>query len=129
MNQDPQNNGYIIPLESAAEMARLTRQAYMVSEAMQGDHPLVDRSKSSTILDLAGGPGEWALRTAEAFPKAKVVSVDISKLMTKGQREIKNLPNAQFRKMDITHIPLDFAADTFDFIHRILVQCMGQRTK
>lgn len=121
MNQEPNHNAaYIIDAESAAEMARLIRQADMVSEALAGDHPLIDRSRSSVVLDLAGGPGEWVFRTAEAFPKAKVIGVDVSNLMieyAKGQREIKNLPNTEFRVMNITQTPFDFAADTFHFIN------------
>src|SRR6267378_4369088 len=101
---DEQNTYFTNP-ENAAEMARLTRQARMLTQAMGG--PLgeqKDLSHSYDILDLACGPGEWVLETAKHYPDKRVMGVDISRLMTdyaRFQASERHINNVRFKTMDI----------------------------
>src|SRR2546421_6673892 len=63
------STGYVIDAESPAETARLMKQDRLLTECMGGVFPEgVDLSPSTSILDLACGPGGWALDVAFAYP-------------------------------------------------------------
>lgn len=69
------------------------------------------------VLDMACGPGQWAIDAAEHYPGLAVTGIDSSKLMTEYARaHTNNLENIQFLEMDITQ-PLDFADQSFDVIN------------
>lgn len=73
---------YFINQELVEEMVRLNRQAALVTQEMGGvlveqPDPLAFRD----VLDLACGPGEWAMQVARAFPHLSVVGVDKSRRM------------------------------------------------
>ena len=116
----PPEQRYFIDPENAAEMARLTHQDRLVTQAMGGLFP--ERSDLSSVRDvlaIACGPGEWPLSVAAAYPHAHVVGIDISSLMiayAAMQAQVRQVDNVTFSVMDALH-PLDFPAHTFDLIN------------
>lgn len=121
------DNAYFIDAESATEMTRLMHQDRLFTQAMGGLFPeistLPDFSQARRILDLACGPGGWALDVANAFPKQEVVGVDISHQMieyAKVQAQVQGSNNARFHVMDITK-PLAFADQSFDLVNARLI--------
>jgi tRNA G46 methylase TrmB len=61
-------SGYQLDAENAAEMARLTKQARMLSTMLGLLPETVDLTRSSLVLDLGCGPGEWVLEMARRSP-------------------------------------------------------------
>lgn len=118
-----QESTYIIDAENAAEMARLSRQGQMLTKTI-GIFPTgIDPTPFHNILDLACGPGEWALTLAEAYPHIQVTGVDIDPLMINYARYLtveRARPNVQFRCSSILQ-PLPFPDETFDMINARLL--------
>lgn len=113
-------NTYIFNAESAAEMNRLTIQDRLLTKEMGGLLPDgVDPSSLHKVLDVACGPGGWALDLAYAYRHMEVVGIDLSEKMVQYATSRK-WPNATFRVMDVRQ-PLDFPDDTFDFINARLL--------
>jgi len=119
------NNTYIIDAESAAEMARLNLQGQIYTQVQRG--PLAERNNNFTglrhILDIACGPGEWALDVAERAPMSTVTGIDISERMiayARAQAQAKSLQNAQFQIMDILHL-VKFPSASFDLMNARLL--------
>ncbi|GHO86226.1 class I SAM-dependent methyltransferase [Dictyobacter formicarum] len=119
-----QGEAYFTDPESASEMARLTKQARLLTRAMGG--PLDETIKQARIidvLDVACGPGEWALEMASLYPDKQITGIDISQLMieyARFQASQRSLFNTHFHTMNILQ-PLDFQADSFDFINIRLI--------
>ncbi len=125
-------SSYFIDAENAAEMARLTNQDRVVTKSMGGLFPpQLDLSSIHDILDIACGPGGWALEVAKAYPGKQVIGIDISQLMVEYanyQARIQELPNVRFKIMDVLK-PLDFASNSFDFVNaRFLAGFMPKTT-
>ncbi len=118
------NNFYFTNPENVAEMARLTKQAHLVTEAMGGSlAEQTDLTHIQTLLDLACGPGEWVLEVASHYPDKQITGVDVSQIMIEYahlQTLNKQLNNARFRVMDILK-PLSFSEQTFDLINIRLI--------
>lgn len=117
-NQTSQDGStYFIDAENAAEMARLVTMARQVTQDMGGIFPpQVEPSSVRKALDIACGPGQWALDVAQAHPTIEVSGVDISKLMIAyAQTLMKDIPNANFQVMDARQ-PLHFPDQNFDFV-------------
>jgi len=117
-------NTYMLDAESAAEMARLTNQDILITKIMGGLLPeRPDFSNIHRVLDIACGPGGWALEIAFAHPDIEVVGVDSSRTMieyARAQAQVQGLDNASFKVMDVLK-PLDFPADSFDLVNVRLV--------
>lgn len=116
-------SSYFIDAENAAEMARLSRQAKLQNEQLGLLPENVALTQKSTILDIACGPGEWALEVAQKFPDKQITGVDISELMISYARymaESRSLINAHFQVMDVRQ-PLTFADASFDLINARLI--------
>lgn len=119
---------YFIDADSAAEMARLTKQDRFITEAMGGlfsERSDVERMRS--ILDLGCGPGQWVLDVAFAYPDAEVAGIDISENMVQyaGARALsQHLTNASFQVMDMTK-PLDFEDNAFDLVNGRMIACIA----
>ena len=124
-------NTYFIDAEHAAEMARLTYQGRLLTKHMGEMLPVVngDRACIKTVLDIACGPGEWALDVAQAYPATQVMGVDNSKRMIDFACTISaQVPNVQFRVMDVTR-PLEFSENSFEFINaRLIFGFLSQAT-
>lgn len=119
---EKQENRYIIENEGA-ETARLLLQEGLLTNAMGGVFPASeDLSKVHRVLDIACGPGGWALELAFEHPEIEVVGIDISPKMieyAQTQAVVQNLSNATFFVMDTRD--LDFPAESFDFINARLL--------
>jgi ubiquinone/menaquinone biosynthesis C-methylase UbiE len=113
-------NSYVFNAHSAAEMHRLTIQGQMLTQQMGSFFPEhLDLSTLHNVLDIACGPGEWAIDVAYAHHDMHVVGIDISETMIR-YATARTWPNALFRVMDVTQ-PLDFPDATFDFINARLM--------
>ncbi len=126
MSVEPQatRNTYMIDSESAAEVARLSRQDRVVTNVMGGLFPeRADVSSIHDVLDLACGPGGWTTAVALAYPTMQVTGVDISPLMVayaQANAAEKSVANVHFQEMDILQ-PLDFPDNSFDLINARLI--------
>jgi ubiquinone/menaquinone biosynthesis C-methylase UbiE len=112
-------SSYQVDAENAAEMARLIRQARMLTLHLGLFPSSVDLSKKHAFLDIGCGPGEWVLSIAEQFPASRVSGIDISELMIRYasfSAELQHLANVQFQVMDARQ-PLAFPDASFDVIH------------
>lgn len=127
---EQKENPYVLDAESAAEMARLMRQEQLLTSGMGGVFPeQVDLSGVERVLDLACGPGGWALEVAYTYSDMKVVGVDISERMiayANTQAQVQHRPNISFQVMDILK-PLAFADSSFDLINARLISTFMQR--
>jgi ubiquinone/menaquinone biosynthesis C-methylase UbiE len=106
--------------ESVAEIARITKWQQLVMQSMGGLFP--ERSDLSTtqhVLDIACGPGIWALEVAFTYAQMKVVGIDPNRTLTRYaqvQARTQGLENVDFQVMDALH-NLDFPDHTFDLIN------------
>ncbi len=121
MRPDPSlNNTYVFDPESPTELARLTNQERIVTQAMGGPLSGVsDHSLLRNIVDLGCGPGGWVLDTAFTLPDAEVEGVDVSRIMVdyaNARARTQQLPNASFGTMDLTE-PLEFPDASFDLVN------------
>lgn len=120
----PQFRDYF--LDQTNENARLLRQ-HEQSKASLGwlVPPEIDPAAVHTALDLACGPGAWALDFARTYPHAEVVGIDIAQVpLTEARRLAKreNLANAVFHEGDITdQAGLPFPDNAFDLVWARLV--------
>lgn len=128
-------NTYFIDSEGAAEMARLLDQDVLVTNSMGGLFP--ERTDSDTlegihdILDVACGPGGWALNVGLEHPDKEVMGIDVSEMMVEYARahaQARRLYNVHFKVMDVMK-PLDFPDASFDLVNsRALVGLMTPQT-
>src|SRR5258707_14114710 len=112
--------GYVVDAENVAEMARLIRQAGMLSEHL-GILPIsTEPVPAARILDIACGPGEWALEMAGRFSDSRMTCVDISEGMIAYARyraDAQNLSTVEVVVLDVRR-PLPLPAASFDLVHR-----------
>ncbi|GHO88111.1 class I SAM-dependent methyltransferase [Dictyobacter formicarum] len=113
-------NTYILDPESAAEMARLIELDHMTTKNMggllDGLPALPDDAK---VLDIACGPGGWALDMAFTYPDMEVIGIDISQTMVtyaNARASSQGLRNVSFGVMDTTQT-LDFSDHSFDLVN------------
>ena len=111
---------YMLDSESTAEMTRLIRQDRLITQGMGGLFPeRSDLEGIHRVLDIACGPGGWALEVAFTFPEVQVIGVDISQTMiafARAQAQVQGLNNASFQVMDVTQ-RLDFPDTSFDLVN------------
>lgn len=114
------DNTYIFDPESAQEMARLINQDRFITQTMGGVLAgLPELPSGAQVLDLACGPGGWALDVARERPDIEVCGIDISHLMidyANARAQSQQFFNASFGIMDIRQ-PLDFPDASFDLIN------------
>lgn len=117
-------NTYILG-DSSTEMVRLIEQDRHFTEAMGGLLPeQTDLSTIHRVLDVACGPGGWALELAQAYSHMQVSGVDISAGMidyANVQGRASGLDNASFRVMNALE-PLDFADASFDLVNARFIE-------
>lgn len=114
-------NTYVFDTESDAEMGRLLEQDLLITRTMGGLFPeQFDSSNVRRVLDIACGPGGWALEVAFEHPDMEVIGIDISHSMIEYanmRAQTQGLDDkAYFREMDVTQ-RLDFSDNTFDFVN------------
>lgn len=125
--QEPDNANqrtYVIDSESEAEMARLLRQEQLLTRGMGGVFPeKPDLTHVQRVIDLACGPGGWALEVAFTYSDIEVIGVDISERMisyAQALAEAQQRKNVSFHTMDILK-PLDFPEASFDLVNARLI--------
>jgi ubiquinone/menaquinone biosynthesis C-methylase UbiE len=121
---EPENT-YPIDPENAGELARLMQQDRLLTEGMGGllPEPGITLPERGRVLDLACGPGGWALELAFQYPKAEVIGVDISRQVieyARAQAWSRGLENAHFEVMNVME-PLAFEDGSFDLINARLM--------
>lgn len=119
-NPPKDENVYFNDPESGAEMGRLLAQDHLITKGMGGlFSERRDLSGIHRILDVACGPGGWALEVAYTYPEIEVVGFDISRAMidyARAQARVQNLDNVDFVVMDIQKA-LDFPDASFDLVN------------
>src|SRR5437763_15879040 len=114
-------NWYILG-DSSTEGVHLIEQDVNFNTSMGGLLPEQSQESLSHIhhvLDIACGPGGWALEVAQAYPHMQVTGVDISAGMVDYatvQAHASGLDNVSFRVGNIAE-PLDFADESFDLVN------------
>lgn len=120
-SQDPssRDNTYILG-HTYAEQVRLVEQDRHFTQGMGGLLPeQTDLSAIHRVLDVACGPGGWALELAQERPRIQVVGIDIDAGMIDyaiEQARASGLDNASFRVMNALD-PLDFPDAFFDLVN------------
>lgn len=115
------NSGaYVLESGGSAELARLMRQDVLLTQGMGGIFPeQPDLTHVQSLLDLACGPGGWALEVAYQYSDVQVVGVDINaETITYARTQATALqrPNVEFQVMDILK-PLPFPDGSFDLVN------------
>jgi ubiquinone/menaquinone biosynthesis C-methylase UbiE len=122
---------YFIDPEDALETTRLMHQARLITKNMGKFFPgNIDLSARGDILDIACGPGAWALDVAFEYPEARVVGIDISDAMVRyanAQALSQNLQNVSFEEMDVLK-GLDLHDQSFDIVNARLLASFMPRT-
>src|SRR5258708_30548313 len=125
-------NTYILG-HTDTEKVRLIEQDRHFNQAMGGllaEQAEADLSTVHRVLDVACGPGGWALDLAQQYPDIHVVGVDIDERMIDDANTMARasaLDNAVFRVMDATK-PLAFPDGSFDLVNaRFLVGFLTQK--
>jgi ubiquinone/menaquinone biosynthesis C-methylase UbiE len=127
--QDERENTYILG-HTATEKVRLIEQDRHFNQATGGLLPeQADLSTVHRVLDVACGPGGWALDLAAGSPDVDVVGVDIDTGMIEyatTMARASGLDNALFQVMDAS-APLAFPDGSFDLVNgRFLVGFLTQ---
>ena len=121
---DKNGNSYFIDAENGTELVRLIEQDRFLFELMGDLLPKnIDLQAVQQILDVACGPGSWALRVATTYKDKVVTGVDISKNLLEYSRlcaRLQYLDNLQFFDMDVLQ-SLDFADESFDVVNARLI--------
>jgi ubiquinone/menaquinone biosynthesis C-methylase UbiE len=126
-----QRTTYISDERSSAEIARLIHQDQLMTTGMGGLLPEIDLGEVQRVVDLACGPGGWALEMAYTYSDMEIVGVDISERMiayAKTQAQVQQRTNVSFQVMDILK-PLDFPDHSFDMINARLISGFMRREK
>jgi ubiquinone/menaquinone biosynthesis C-methylase UbiE len=117
------SNSYIINAGNPAEIMRLVLQGRLLDQILtRGQGGVLAELHGHSIhhiLDIACGPGEWALEAAQAYPTMEVIGIDISQQMidyASEQASTRKLPNVQFQIMDATKALL-FPDGSFDLVN------------
>ena len=125
-DEPSRENSYVLDTESATEQVRILHQDRMITKCMGGplrelEPTIIEQMRS--ILDLACGPGGWALGVARTHPEMEVVGVDISQKMVRyanAQADVLTLDNVTFQVMEILG-PLMFPDEAFDVVNARLI--------
>jgi SAM-dependent methyltransferase len=124
---NPRENttAYIVNPEEPTETTRLLALDEAITQGMGSLLPTaLDLTQVGMLLDIACGPGAWALQVAQTYPEIEVVGVDISRAMVRyanGRADVLDLQNASFQEMDVLQ-PLAFPDACFDLVNARLIQ-------
>jgi ubiquinone/menaquinone biosynthesis C-methylase UbiE len=124
----PREDTYFIDPEDATEMARLLLQGRLISQNMGSLLPPgIELEKVHDVLDMACGPGGWAIDVAFKYPEIQVTGVDISQQMiayASALAKVQRLENVSFKVMNLLK-PLEFADQSIDLVNgRLLMSFM-----
>ena len=115
-----EERGDIIDPENGTELARQLNQDRLLAQCLGGPFPEGQAlTPGQRVLDLACGPGGWALQVAHAYPKVEVIGVDRASAVVEYARALafsQGLDNAHFQMADVRSM-LPFAAQSFDLVN------------
>jgi ubiquinone/menaquinone biosynthesis C-methylase UbiE len=74
---------------------------------------LFDNQRPEAVLDVGTGTGIWCLEMASDYPDTKFIGVDLAPI----QPDSILPPNCEFLNYDVLQ-NLDFAPNTFDYVHQ-----------
>lgn len=129
-NRDPLEgeSAYILDAENTAEMLRLLNQDHLLTQALGGllaQRPSFEGTRR--VLDIACGPGGWAMEVAYAHPEIEVYGFDISNIMIQyaiDRAKAQGLNNAHFQVASALE-PLPYEDNFFDLVNaRLLISFM-----
>lgn len=128
-NPSTRDNDYLLDPESAAEMGRLLNQDLLITNAVGELLPdELDLAHTRKVLDVACGPGGWAIEAAYVFQEVDITGFDISRSMIEYaamRAQSQQLTNAHFRVMNALE-SWDFENNSFDLVNaRALVGFMS----
>ncbi len=130
MHTSEDDQDALIDPRCATEQARLTEQSRLLTEAMGG--VLAEQEalgQVDSVLDLACGPGEWALEVARLFPYMQVMGIDSCAQMLSYARALAHAEQSDqvcFTELDLRW-PLPIEDEAFDLINgRLLVGILDQ---
>ena len=119
------SNMYFIDTGTEAELTRLIKQDKLFNKHIPLLPPDLDPWENTKILDLACGPGGWALEVVAKYPQIQVVGIDIDEMMiayARAEAQVQEREErTEFIVGDILK-PLDFADESIDFINSRLLQ-------
>lgn len=125
---EPTKSTYVLDANDPAEIIRLVYQDQLLTQHLGGLFPeqpdLSHLSHVHDLLDVACGPGSWALQVAKACPWIAVTGIDLNTQMilyAHAHALLEGLPNAHFQLMDALK-PLDFPGHAFDVVNARLLQ-------
>jgi ubiquinone/menaquinone biosynthesis C-methylase UbiE len=119
MKKPSQQSTYMFDINDGRELARLGLQDNLFNAIIPRFPAQFIPHGQDQVLDVACGPGGWALQAIQDYPRLSITGVDISPHMiqyARAQAEVRKL-DAQFRMMDIGKIPWDFPDEHFDFVN------------
>jgi ubiquinone/menaquinone biosynthesis C-methylase UbiE len=107
--------------QSEAELTRLAVQDQLITTAMGGVLPeQEDVALWRRVLDVACGPGGWAIEAARTYPGLSVVGIDISHRMVayacKQAEACQVADRVTFHSMDALRM-LEFPPGSFDLVN------------
>lgn len=94
---------YVLDAASLAEVRRLLKQHELITTHLGPLPHAFDISAVGTVLDVACGPGGWALEMARSYPQLQVTGVDSSAVMIEyanAQAQTHQVEQVSFRVMD-----------------------------
>jgi ubiquinone/menaquinone biosynthesis C-methylase UbiE len=122
MGQQEEGQGQFVSgqFDSAAEVARITKRQQLITDNIGGlFHERSDLASINHVLDIACGPGVWALEVAFAHPQIQVTGIDASRTNVRyaqAQAQAQSLVNVDFQAMDVVQ-GLSFDDHTFDLVN------------
>lgn len=121
-SHNPSNPTYSFDYENEAEMLHLLERDNIINASMGGlfpGHTLAETEKLRMVLDVACGPGGWALNVAQNHPHIQVIGIDTSQHTlnyARAQAQRRGLDNVQFYLLDALK-PSIFPEGTFDLVN------------
>jgi ubiquinone/menaquinone biosynthesis C-methylase UbiE len=107
---------YVMP-NDLEEANRLDLQHFLVRAMAKGNYWAPLRNPTS-ILDVAGGTGRWAMEVAEQFPNANIVNLEIAPTPHTGPiYNLKSVPSNYVEIQGDMLKGLPFSNNSFDFGH------------
>ena len=123
-SEQPSSESTYFIHDSAAELVRVIELERVLTRSLGGilpEHPDLSTflAPFHRVLDVACGPGGWALELAQAYPHLEVMGFDIDPRMINyatTQAQVGRLDNASFKVMNAAG-PLDYPDNYFDLVN------------
>ena len=119
-DQPENRTRFVADPESSETMAWLLNFDTVITKGMGGTlAEQADLSRIRQVLDIACGPGGWALEVAREHPEIEVSGFDISEAMIRFAKALatsRGYGNVSFVVMDATQ-PLQFEDASFDLVN------------